>query len=69
MNGATLDGFVLMLTGIASVLVFLSILVLSIFVMSKVVKKLNQIFPAVANENSGDDKGIIAGIVAMLKSK
>lgn len=65
----TLDGLVIMLTGITSVLVFLSVLVFSIVVISKAVKKLNQIFPEVSDIQTNSDKGIIAAIIAILKRK
>ncbi len=70
MNGTVLQGFALMLTGISTVLLFLSVLILAIFLMSKVMKKFNSICPE-ADSAAGqkEDHGKIAAILAMIMKK
>ena len=68
------EGFAMMLVGMGTVLVFLCILICSMFVMSAAVKKINEIFPEPVAATSGakkvqkssDDSEIAAAIVAAL---
>lgn len=68
MNGTAFQGLTLMITGVTFVLLFLTLLICLIFLMSKAVKKFNQICPE-KNCTKTDDNGIIAAIVAMIKKK
>ena len=71
------EGFAMMLVGMGTVLVFLCIMICSMFVMSAAVKKINEIFPepvAVTSgakkvQKSSDDSEIAAAIVAAMFSK
>ena len=78
MNELLIEGLSAMLIGMGTVLSFLCLMIISMFIMSKVVRKLNEIFPeaipAGANTKkvttSGDDSEIAAAIVAaMFRSK
>ncbi|MBR6127506.1 OadG family protein [bacterium] len=73
MNELLLEGLSAMLIGMGTVLSFLCLMIISMFVMSKVVIKLNEIFPeavpAAANvkkASSGDDSEIAAAVVAAM---
>ena len=71
------EGFAMMLVGMGTVLVFLCILICSMFIMSAAVKKINEIFPepvaAVSGakkvQKSTDDSEIAAAIVAAMFSR
>ena len=78
MNEILMQGVSVMLIGMGTVVAFLCITILSMFVMSFVVGKLNQIFPeavpAVAGgakkvATSDDDSAIAAAIVAAMFRK
>ena len=68
------EGIAMMLIGMGTVLMFLCIMIISMFIMSACVKKLNEIFPeplAVKSVNkakvkSSDDSEIAAAIVAAM---
>jgi len=71
------EGFAMMLVGMGTVLVFLCILICSMFVMSAAVKKINEIFPEPVAATSGakkvqkisDDSEVVAAITAALFGK
>ncbi len=76
MNEVLGEGFSLMCIGMGTVLMFLCIMIVSMTVMSKVVLKLNQIFPEPVTQTVGggkqkaasDESEIAAAIVtAMFK--
>jgi len=77
MNELLVEGLSAMLIGMGTVLSFLCLMIISMFIMSKVVRKLNEIFPeavpATANVKkvvSSDDSEVAAAIVAaMFKGK
>ena len=78
MNETLMQGVSVMLIGMGTVVAFLCITIISMFVMSFVVGKLNKLFPesvpAVAGGAkkavaSGDDSEIAAAIVAALFKK
>ena len=78
MNETIMQGVSVMLIGMGTVVAFLCITIISMFVMSAVVGKLNQIFPeavpAVAGGSkkittSTDDSEIAAAIVAAMFKK
>ena len=78
MNETLMQGISVMLIGLGTVVAFLCITILSMFVMSFIVGKLNKLFPeavpAVAGGAkkaiaSGDDSEIAAAIVAALFKK
>jgi sodium pump decarboxylase gamma subunit len=65
-----------MLIGMGTVLSFLCLMIISMFFMSKIVRKLNEIFPEVIPVQAGakkavtsDDSEIAAAIVAALFRK
>ncbi len=69
------EGFSMMLVGMVTVLAFLCIMIISMFIMSAVVKKLNEIFPEPVAQPAGgrgkksvatDDSEIAAAIVAAM---
>ena len=75
MNETIMQGVSVMLIGMGTVIAFLCITIISMFVMSFVVGKLNQLFPeavpAVAGDvkkvaTSKDDSEVAAAIVAAL---
>lgn len=74
MNELLVEGLSAMLIGMGTVLSFLCLMIISMFFMSKIVKKLNEIFPeaAVAGTGtkktitSGDDSEVAAAIVAAM---
>ncbi len=78
MNGLLLQGVSVMLIGMGTVVTFLCVTIVSMFVMSAVVGKLNQIFPEAVPATtggakkavaSGDDSEVAAAIVAALFRK
>ncbi len=74
MNETLVQGISVMCIGMGTVLAFLCITICSMFVMSNVVGKLNQIFPEVVPQAAGgkirktisDDAEIAAAIVAAM---
>lgn len=69
------EGLAMMLIGMGTVLVFLCIMIVSMFIMSAVVRKLNEIFPEpvvqaagskVKKVSSSNDEEIAAAIVAAM---
>lgn len=74
MNELLIQGISVMCIGMGTVLMFLCITIASMFVMSKIVGKLNQIFPEAAPQVAGgrakkaisDDAEIAAAIVAAM---
>ncbi len=77
MNELLVDGLSAMLIGMGTVLSFLCLMIVSMFIMSKVVRKLNEIFPEAVPVTAGakkavaksDDSEIAAAIVAALFKK
>ena len=76
MNELLIEGLSAMLIGMGTVLSFLCLMIISMFIMSKCVRKLNEIFPeavpAAAGVNkkvsSSDDSEVAAAIVAAMFS-
>ena len=74
MNNLLLEGLSAMLIGMGTVLSFLCLMICAMFVMSKAVRKLNEIFPEAVPQvaggakkiSSGDDSEIAAAIVAAM---
>lgn len=68
------EGLAMMLIGMGTVLVFLCIMIVSMFIMSALVQKLNKIFPEPVAQTAGgkakkavsDDSEIAAAIVAAM---
>ena len=78
MNEIIMQGVSVMLIGMGTVVAFLCITIISMFVMSFVVGKLNKLFPeavpatavgAKKNVSSNDDSEVAAAIVAALFKK
>ena len=77
MNELLIEGLSAMFIGMGTVLSFLCLMIISMFVMSKVVRKLNEIFPEAVPAAAGakkvaaksDDSEIAAAIVAALFKK
>ena len=77
MNELLVEGLSAMLIGMGTVLSFLCLMIVSMFIMSKVVRKLNEIFPEAVPVAAGakkaaaksDDSEIAAAIVAALFKK
>ena len=79
MNELLIEGLSAMLIGMGTVLSFLCLMIISMFIMSKVVRKLNEIFPEAIPQTAGggksktvaksDDSEIAAAIVAALFKK
>lgn len=72
------QGVAVMCIGMGTVLTFLCVMIVSMFVMSKVVRKLNELFPVAAPQTAGapktaasnDDENIaVAILTAMLKGR
>ena len=68
-----LEGLSAMLIGMGTVLSFLCLMILAMFIMSKTVRKLNEIFPEAVPVSAGakritsnDDSEIAAAIVAAM---
>ncbi len=74
MNNLLLEGLSAMLIGMGTVLSFLCLMICAMFCMSKIVRKLNEIFPEAVQQvagsakkiASGDDSEIAAAIVAAM---
>ena len=75
MNELLIEGLSAMLIGMGTVLSFLCLMIISMFIMSKIVRKLNEIFPeavpaAVGKCNTAaknsDDSEVAAAIVAAM---
>ena len=73
MNELLIEGLSAMLIGMGTVLSFLCLMIISMFFMSKIVKKLNEIFPeavpaqaSAKKAASSDDSEIAAAIVAAM---
>ncbi len=70
-----LEGLVAMGLGMGTVLLFLCLMIIAMFVMSACVKKLNKIFPEAVPQTVGnkksitDDSEIAAAIVAAMFKK
>ena len=75
MNELLVEGLSVMLIGMGTVLSFLCLMIISMFIMSKVVRKLNEIFPeAVPVGKSAvpvktDDSEVAAAVVAAMFRK
>ena len=77
MNELLFEGLSAMLIGMGTVLSFLCLMIISMFIMSKIVRKLNEIFPeavpqvagGVKKISAGDDSEIAAAIVAAMFKK
>ena len=77
MNELLIEGLSAMLIGMGTVLSFLCLMIISMFIMSKIVRKLNEIFPEavpaagvnVKKTVSTDDSEVAAAIVAAMFSK
>ena len=73
MNELLIEGLSAMLIGMGTVLSFLCLMIVSMFFMSKIVRKLNEIFPeaipagaGVKTTTSNDDSEVAAAIVAAM---
>ena len=73
MNELLIEGLSAMLIGMGTVLSFLCLMIISMFFMSKIVRKLNEIFPEALPVPAGnkkviasDDSEIAAAIVAAM---
>ena len=77
MNELLIEGLSAMLIGMGTVLSFLCLMIISMFIMSKIVRKLNEIFPEAVPQvasakkviAAGDDSEVAAAIVAAMFSK
>ena len=79
MNELLIEGLSAMLIGMGTVLSFLCLMIISMFIMSKVVRKLNEIFQEAipqaaggkcnAAAKSSDDSEVAAAIVAAMFRK
>ena len=77
MNNLLLEGLSAMLIGMGTVLSFLCLMICAMFIMSKIVRKLNEIFPEAVPQaagakkavSSGDDSEVAAAIVAAMFRK
>ena len=76
MNELLLEGLSAMLIGMGTVLSFLCLMIVSMFIMSNVVRKLNEIFPEAVpaatgakKVSNGDDSEIAAAIAAAMFRK
>ena len=78
MNGLLMQGVSVMLIGMGTVVAFLCVTIISMFVMSFVVGKLNKLFPEAVPAPAGgakkvatsnDDSEVAAAIVAALFKK
>ena len=73
MNNLLLEGLSAMLIGMGTVLSFLCLMIISMFIMSAVVKKLNEVFPEAIPVQTGakktvscDDSEIAVAIAAAI---
>lgn len=77
MTELLIEGLSAMLIGMGTVFSFLCLMIFSMFFMSKIIRKLNQIFPEVVPVQAGktkktvnsDDSEIAAAIVAAMFKK
>ena len=77
MNELLFEGLSAMLIGMGTVLSFLCLMIVSMFFMSKIVRKLNEIFPEAVPQvaggakkiSAGDDSEVAAAIVAAMFKK
>ena len=76
MNELLVEGLSAMLIGMGTVLSFLCLMIISMFIMSKVVRKLNEIFPEAVTATAAkvpaktDDSEVAAAIAtAMFRKK
>ena len=77
MNELLAQGIAVMCIGMGTVLTFLCITILSMFIMSRVVKKLNEIFPEAVPQVAGaakvvksnDDENVAVAILAAVLKK
>ena len=77
MNELLFEGLSAMLIGMGTVLSFLCLMIVSMFIMSKIVRKLNKIFPEAVPQvagggkkiSAGDDSEVAAAIVAAMFKK
>ena len=77
MNELLIEGLSAMLIGMGTVLSFLCLMIISMFIMSKIVRKLNEIFPEAVPEvagankkvSNGDDSEVAAAIIAAMYRK
>ena len=77
MNELSIEGLSAMLIGMGTVLSFLCLMIISMFIMSKIVRKLNEIFPEAVPQTAGaskktvvsDDSEVAAAIVAAMFAK
>lgn len=77
MNELLAQGIAVMCIGMGTVLAFLCITILSMHIMSRVVKKLNEIFPEVVPQAAGsakvvksnDDENVAVAILAAVLKK
>ena len=76
MNNLLIEGLSAMLIGMGTVLSFLCLMIISMFIMSSVVRKLNKIFPEavpqgvnVKKVSASDESEIAAAIVAAMFRK
>ncbi len=77
MNELLAQGIAVMCIGMGTVLAFLCITILSMFIMSRVVKKLNEIFPEAVPQAAGaakvvksnDDENVAVAILAAVLKK
>ena len=78
MNGLLSDGISVMLIGMGTVLMFLCLTIVAMFVMSAIVRKLNEIFPEAVPQTAGgkvrkasasDDAEIAVAIVSAMFKK
>lgn len=73
MSELLIEGLSAMLIGMGTVLSFLCLMIISMFFMSKIVRKLNEIFPEAVPVSTGskkvtasDDSEVAAAIVAAM---
>lgn len=77
MNGLLGQGISVMCIGMGTVLMFLCLTILSMFIMSKIVRKLNEIFPEAVPQTAGgkarkavsDDAEIAVAILSAMFKK
>ena len=77
MNEILMQGIAAMLVGMGTVLFFLCVTILAMYIMSKTIKKLNEIFPEPVVQTTGakpnivsqDDESIAVAILSALLRK
>jgi len=60
MNELLVEGLSAMLIGMGTVLSFLCLMIISMFFMSKIVRKLNEIFPETVTVSAGKSKSALS---------